>query len=123
MLNIFKKKASQKAQNEPKAERQVTKSEKRISGSWKVLKFPHIAEKSTELAKKNQYVFKVFPDTNKPEVKRAVSSKYGVDVVKVNIVNVPHKKRRLGKIAGFRKAYKKAIVKIKEGQKIDLMPR
>jgi ribosomal protein L23 len=44
-----------------------------------------------------------------------------VNVLSVNIVKIPHKKRRLGKTEGFRKAYKKAIVKIKEDQKIEIL--
>jgi len=41
----------------------------------------------------------------------------------VKIINLPPKKRRLGKIRGWRKGYKKAIVRIKEGQKIEVLPR
>ena len=44
-----------------------------------------------------------------------------MDVLSVNIVKIPAKKRRLGKTEGFRKAYKKAIVKIKNGQKIEIL--
>lgn len=88
----------------------------------KVLKEPHITEKATNLAEKNQYTFKVFPDSNKKEIKKAVEDLYEVDVTKVRIINVPPKKRRLGRIEGFRSGFKKAIVTIKEGQKIEVMP-
>jgi len=90
---------------------------------FQVLKEPHITEKATDLAKRNQYVFKVLKDANKNQIKTAVEALYGVDVISVNIINVPRKKRRLGRIEGFRKGYKKAIVRIKEGQKIEIMPR
>lgn len=90
---------------------------------FQVLKEPHITEKATDLTKKNQYTFKVLKDANKNQIKTAVETLYGVDVISVNIINIPRKKRRLGRIEGFKKAYKKAIVKIKEGQKIEIMPK
>jgi large subunit ribosomal protein L23 len=96
---------------------------KRIGEAWKILESPHITEKATSLVSKNQYVFKVWPNSNKTEIKKAIENIYGVDVVDVKIINIPKKKRRLGRTAGFRKGYKKAIVKIKEGQKIEVLPR
>ncbi len=88
-----------------------------------ILKAPHITEKATDLTKKNQYTFKVFLDSNKTEIKKAVKQLYGVDVLSVKIIKIPKKRRRLGKTSGWTKAYKKAIVKIKEGQKIgELIP-
>ncbi len=89
--------------------------------SYQIVKEPHISEKSTYLAEKNQYVFKVLEGYNKKEIKNAVEGIYGVDVLSVNLVNIPAKKRRLGKTQGFKKGYKKAIVKIKEGQKIEIL--
>ena len=44
-----------------------------------------------------------------------------MDVLSVNIVKIPHKKRRIGKTQGFKKGVVKAIVKIKEGQKIEIV--
>ena len=88
-----------------------------------ILRSPHITEKATDLVKKNQYVFKVVPKTNKTEIKRAIENLYGVDVLNVRVLNIPKKQRRLGRQTGWRKGYKKAIVKIKEGQKIEVLPR
>ena len=68
-------------------------------------------------------MFEVWPETNKTEIKKAVEGVYGVDVIKVKIIKVPRKKRRLGRISGFKQGYKKAIVKIKKGQKIEILPR
>ena len=97
---------------------------KKISDvAYRVLRGPHITEKATDLTDKNQYVFEVFPKAGKAEVKRAVEDLYGANVVSVRIINVPSKKRRLGRIEGERKGYKKAIVKIVEGQKIEVLPR
>lgn len=89
----------------------------------RILKAPLVTEKATDLAKGNQYLFKVFPKTNKSEIKKAIENLYNVDVLDVKIVKVPRKRIRIGRIMGWRKGYKKAIVKIKEGQKIEVLPR
>ncbi|PIP24726.1 MAG: 50S ribosomal protein L23 [Candidatus Nealsonbacteria bacterium CG10_big_fil_rev_8_21_14_0_10_36_228] len=103
---------------------EITAPKKAVIGeAYKILRTPHITEKATDLVKKNQYVFKVFPEANKTEIKKAIEDLYGVDVESVKTINIPRKKRRLGRIKGWRKGYKKAIVKIKEGQKIEVMPK
>ena len=89
--------------------------------SYEAIKQPHISEKASYLAEKDQYTFEILPNYNKNEIKKAVEGLYGVDVLSVNMIKIPAKKRRLGKTEGFRKAYKKAIVKIKEGQKIEIL--
>jgi len=88
-----------------------------------VLRSAHIAEKPSRLAEINQYVFKVFPSSSKTEIKRAIEEIYEVDVLKVRVIKIPRKRRRLGRIRGWKKGYKKAIVRIKEGQKIEILPR
>ena len=89
----------------------------------RILKEPHITEKATDLVKKNQYLFKIWPEAEKSEIKKAIEGLYRVDVESVNTIKIPRKKRRLGKIKGWRKGYKKAIIRIKEGQKIEVLPR
>jgi large subunit ribosomal protein L23 len=86
-----------------------------------VLISPHITEKATNLNESNKYVFKIFEQSNKIEVKKAIEGVYGVDVEKVRIINIPRKKRRVGRTTGWTKGYKKAIVTIKEGQKIEIL--
>ena len=93
------------------------------SDAYRVLSSPHITEKATDLSEKNRYVFKVKNRTNKIEIKKVIKGIYGVDAVDVKIINVHRKKRRLGKQTGWRKGYKKAIVKVKEGQKIEILSR
>ncbi len=97
------------------------KKRKETPQLYRILKSPHISEKATDLAEKGKYVFKVFPGANKTEIKKAVENLYGVDVLAVNIIKIPPKKRRLGRISGFKKGYKKAIIKIKKGQKIEIL--
>jgi len=89
--------------------------------SYEAIKQPHISEKASYLAEKDQYIFEILPNYNKQEVKKSVEGIYGVNVLSVNMVKIPAKKRRLGKTEGFRKAYKKAIVRIKNGQKIEIL--
>ncbi len=88
-----------------------------------ILKSAHVTEKATDLAGKNQYVFKVFSDSSKQEIKKAVEEVYGVDVLKVRPIRVKRKQRRLGRTFGWRKGYKKAIVTLKQGQRIEILPR
>ncbi len=125
--NFLKKDKPKKEEKKgkDKTSLEVSKIKKEIKDveAVRLLKFPHITEKATDLAKKNQYVFKIWPGVNKVEVKKAIENLYGVDVLGVKIINIPPKRRRLGRIRGWRKGYKKAIVRLKEGQKIELLPR
>jgi len=98
------------------------KKRKTTTAKGKILKGPHVTEKATELAQDNQYVFKVFPNANKSEIKKAIENLYDVNVQKVRIMNMPKKKRRSGRSEGWKSGYKKAAVKVKEGQKIEVMP-
>lgn len=129
LLNIFKKKKpliekKKDEKSEKAAEIKPQPAKEKIFGQTSpVLKSPHTTEKATDLTGKNQYVFEVWPRANKTEIKKAVENLYGVNVSALKIINIPRKKRRLGKISGWRKGYKKAIVKIKKGQKIEVLPR
>ena len=108
----------------PEVKPAVKRPKKRISGkASQILYSPHVTEKTTAMEGENKYVFKVLPRTNKNEIKKAIEGLYGVDVIGVRIINIPKRKRRLGKQKGWRKGYKKAIVKIKKGQKIEILPR
>jgi large subunit ribosomal protein L23 len=91
--------------------------------AYRTLKQPHITEKATLLAQNNQYVFIVYNNTNKIEIRKAVEELYNVKVIKVQIVKIIKKRVRVGKTFGWRKGFKKAIVRIKEGQKIEEMIR
>mgnify|MGYP001558152485 CR=1 FL=1 len=101
-------------------EAKPAKSGKSTAFSYVMVKEPHISEKSNYLGAENKYVFKVYENSNKPEIKKSVEGIYGVNVLSVNIIKIPGKKRRIGKVEGFKKGYTKAIVTIKEGQKIEI---
>ncbi len=79
---------------------------------------PKITEKSSALLSENKYVFMVLPGTNSIQVRQFIEKKYGVEVVKVNMVKVPSKVRRRGRIVGRTAERKKAIVTLKEGHEI-----
>jgi len=81
---------------------------------------PWITEKTHELMADDKYVFKIRQKTTKFQVKKAVENLYEVEVKKVNIVNIHQKKRRFGRIMGKKSAIKKAIVTLKEGNKIEI---
>ncbi|MEI7424552.1 MAG: 50S ribosomal protein L23, partial [Candidatus Staskawiczbacteria bacterium] len=113
------------AKTEVKAEKKIEKFEssktKGTKFSYEAVKQPHISEKASYLAEKDQYTFEVSPNFNKTEIKKSVEGIYGVDVLSVNVITIPAKKRRLGKTQGWRKSFKKAVVTIKEGQKIEIL--
>ena len=88
-----------------------------------VLKRPHITEKAAVLAEENFYVFEIEKTANRIEVKKAIEETFKVDVENVNIVNLPSKKIQKGKIVGSKGGCKKAIVKVKKGQKIDIIEK
>jgi large subunit ribosomal protein L23 len=86
---------------------------------------PILTEKSNNLQdKRNSYVFKVGKAANKLEIKKAVEDFYGIEVAEVNTLRVPAKAKsrytKAGFVHGFKDGYKKAIVKVAEGQTIDL---
>lgn len=118
------KSKKKKIPKEAKIEIKPLRSKVKISGnSWRILKGPHITEKGTDLNKENKYVFRVYSESNKKEIKKIISALYNVDVLSVRIINIPPKSRRLGRTSGWRQGYKKAIITIKKGQKIELLPR
>lgn len=78
---------------------------------------PIITENSMDMAADKKYAFKVAKDCNKTEVRKAIEEIFGVDVAKVNIVNVNGKKKRLGRTMGTTSAYKKAVVTLTHDSK------
>jgi large subunit ribosomal protein L23 len=85
----------------------------------KVLKQPVISEKSFSSAENDKYVFLVQKGATKIEVAQAVEKAFKVHVLDVNTITVKGKTKRFGRVVGRRKDYKKAIVTIKKGEKIE----
>jgi large subunit ribosomal protein L23 len=88
-----------------------------------VLKKPLVTEKVSALNEKGKYGFIVDSTANKVEIKKAVEKQYGVNVEKVNTMNVMGKLKtrytKTGILAGRKPNYKKAIVTLAEGEVID----
>ncbi|KKT79133.1 MAG: 50S ribosomal protein L23 [Candidatus Giovannonibacteria bacterium GW2011_GWB1_45_9b] len=81
---------------------------------------PIISEKANTLSSGGAYTFRVEKGANKLEIKKSVEDLFKVNVRKVNLVTIPPKKRIVRGKVGFKSGYKKAIVYLKKGQKIDL---
>lgn len=87
---------------------------------FQVLYSPWVTEKATLcLNTGNQVVFKVDPGANKRQIKAAVEKMFQVNVLSVQTVSMQGKQKRVGRVAGQRKDWKKAIVRLQEGQSID----
>ena len=84
---------------------------------------PVVSEKSTILGDQGKYIFEVAPTANKIEIKRAVEQAFAnkkVQVSSVNILHVSGKVRRRGRSVGMTRSWKKAIVTLRAGQRLDL---
>ncbi len=87
-----------------------------------VLLRPHVSEKATRLAEKNnQVIFRVASDATKSEVAKAVELMFDVKVKAVQVANVKGKTRKFRQIAGRRSDWKKAYVSLAEGHDIDFL--
>lgn len=85
---------------------------------YSIIKKPVITEKSMGLMAENRYTFSVNPKANKIEIRKAVELIFKVKVLDVNTVSVRGKNKRVGVHAGKKSDWKKAVVKIAEGQEI-----
>jgi large subunit ribosomal protein L23 len=81
---------------------------------------PLVTEKATALSEQNQFVFRVSLEATKPEIKASVEALFGVKVLDVNTLVVKGKTKRFKGRPGQRSDWKKAMVKLAEGQSIDL---
>jgi large subunit ribosomal protein L23 len=81
---------------------------------------PVVSEKSYNQIAENRYTFRVHSDAHKTQVRQAVEELFDVKVTSVNIVQVPAKPKRRGMIKGTKPGWKKAIVELKAGDKIEI---
>ncbi|SHF29161.1 large subunit ribosomal protein L23 [Lampropedia hyalina DSM 16112] len=88
---------------------------------YQVLVAPIVSEKATFVAEQsNAVTFKVLRDATKPEIKAAVELLFKVEVEGVSVVNIKGKSKRFGKTIGRRDHVRKAYVRLKEGQELNL---
>ncbi len=86
---------------------------------YEVLRRPLITEKNTDLQTQNKYAFEIAKEANKPMVRQAVEKAFKVRVTKVNVITVPGKTRRVGRRQVLTPSWKKAIVTLQPGDKIE----
>ena len=87
-----------------------------------VIRRPLITEKATNAIESNQYTFEVDHRAAKPDIKAAVEQLFDVKVVGISTMNPPRRTRRIGRFPGKRAQVKKAIVRLAEGNSIQLFP-
>ena len=80
---------------------------------------PVITEKSSALVEQNKYTFEVHKSANKIQIRQAVEQIFKVKVLSVNTLNIPAKPKRMGAFIGKTRSWKKAIVALPEGQRIE----
>ena len=87
---------------------------------YNVLVRPLITEKNTFLQALNKYAFEIAKEANKPQVKQAVEKTFKVKVITVNVSTVPGKTKRVGRQLVQTRSWKKAVVTLKAGDKIEI---
>ena len=91
-----------------------------MNKKFDIIYAPIITEKTAMLAQnENKFAFKVDPRANKTEIKQAIESIFNVKVLSITTANSHPKKKRVGKYTGMTDKYKKAIVKLAEGNSIN----
>ena len=88
---------------------------------YEVLRRPVITEKNTNLQAAGKYVFEVADEATKFQVQQAVEKAFKVKVIAVNMINVPVKTRRVGRRLIQTQPWKKAIVTLRAGDKIQIV--
>jgi len=87
---------------------------------YDIIKSPIVTEKSTEGTSLNRYSFKIAPDATKNEIKVAVETLFKVKVETVNTLNQAGKEKRFRGVKGRRTGFKKAVVRLVQGNTIDV---
>ena len=85
-----------------------------------VLIAPVVSEKSYSLIEENKYSFRVHPKAHKTQIRQAVEELFDVSVLGVNVIKVQSKPKRRGMHRGTRPGWKKAIVQLKQGDRIEI---
>ena len=128
VFNIFKKEDHKAKKHSKKEAVAVTEEKKEAapvlptmgnSEAYRILKNFYVSEKASLLIGFNQYVFKVFRSANKSQIRKQVEKLFNVKVKSVKVLNMPRKRRDLGRHPGFRSEFKKAIVVLEKGQTIE----
>lgn len=127
----LRKRAEQRVQSEEKkpvavpeaeaiVENEPVKPGKYSEAACRLLLKPLVTEKASNLQSAGVYCFAVHDKANKNEIKKAVETVFGVKVIKVRIINCRGKLVRYGRISGRRKHWKKAMVTLRSGDRIEI---
>lgn len=132
LLNFFKKKQERKKTDiTSAAEDKISKTATEVreiapvpdlgfsEKAAKTLFRPHLAEKSAALSDRGGYIFRVALQATKQEIKKSIEELYKVKIEKINVIRIPQRQRGVGRYTGRRAAYKKAVVRLAPGQKIE----
>ncbi len=114
--------AAKEKKEKPVSDSIAPRSESPASGKivLGVLRGPHVTEKAASFAGINVHVFRVTDHANKIQIKKAVEARYGVHVERVRVLAAHKKSRVRGKIRGWKPGVKKAMVRIKKGETIEI---
>lgn len=125
-MGIFKKEKAEKTEktspkkSEPKNEETKSAASLRARMGKSIMLHPHVSEKALREEPNGRYVFWVRGEATKPEIRKEISERFGVAVVSVHTLIKKGKETHWRGKAGRKSAMKKAIITLKEGQKIEL---
>lgn len=124
ILSVFRKKASEEEDKKvsPKTkEKQRTKGKKEVrERGEKAIIRPVVTEKAFSLQSDGVYTFVVERNATKQNIRGAVERQFGVHVERVNVVDMPGKKRQRRNVIGHVPGYRKAFVRVRDGESIDI---
>ena len=124
MWKIFNKKSSQespaKAKVAEKKETPVSTSKSKASRAHAIFLKPLVSEKNSIAAAGGSYAFAVQRSANKIEVAKAFRALYNVKPSSVRMMIMPAKQKRYGRISGVRGEWKKAVIRVPKGAKVDI---
>jgi len=134
-MSLFNKKTKKEKYEEAKLEQETAKEtaeKQKIAASavklpkgedaqsYQSVIGPHITEKASTLGEQNKYVFRITSSANKTEVKKAIEKLYKVSVKNVHVITMPSKFRQVGRYKGRKPGFRKAIITLKKGDRIEI---
>ncbi|OHA46232.1 MAG: 50S ribosomal protein L23 [Candidatus Terrybacteria bacterium RIFCSPLOWO2_01_FULL_44_24] len=93
------------------------------TGHASIFLIPHVTEKAAIHEEASQYVVRVSPKATKGEVRQEFMARFGIKPLKINMLQQRQKPRRRGAFVGYKKGYKKAVITVPKGKKIDIFPK
>jgi len=108
-----------KTQKDESGKSFILNKKNRNIATHRLIAKPILTEKASSMEAQSKYTFMVENKANKVEIKKAIESLYGVHPIKINIINVSGKKVRSAKGYGVTKNWRKAVVTLKSGEKIE----